>query len=142
MSIFYQIVTDYIMQILVMLHYPLEHEFAEEEDSLDYEERSGLRYTAGYTIRALLKKVEQSKSKQSEELKCLEEMIDNDDSIDDSAKWTKSIDRGGLIYVNDIVFSVFAEMELAVRRNINKKNPTQDLRQLLNLYNEGCVNIH
>ena len=101
-----------------------------------------MRYTAGYTIRALLKKVERSKSKQSEELKCLEEMIDNDDSIDDSAKWTKSIDRGGLIHVNDIVFSVFAEMELAVRRNINKKNPTQDLRQLLNLYNEGCVNIH
>ena len=36
-------------------------------------------------------------------------------------KWTKAIDRGGLIHVDDTVYMVFAEIELVVRRHLKTK---------------------
>ncbi len=42
----------------------------------------------------------------------------------DSTDWTKAVDRGKLIHVDDNTFSLFAEMELILRKNLKscKKN--------------------
>ena len=125
------------MEELVRLKYPIfGASNTDEEATLDYEERSALRYTAGYTIHSLLKKIGKSRSKQSNELKkCLREMAeDTDESVLDSAEWTRALDRGGLIHVNDIIFSVFTEMELAFRRNlaVYKENFCQVIDLMLN----------
>ena len=36
--------------------------------------------------------------------------------MDESSKWIKTVDCGSLIHVSDSVFSVFAEMELVLRK--------------------------
>ena len=124
------------MEELVRLKYPIfGASNTDEEATLDYEERSALRYTAGYTIHSLLKKINKSRSKQSNKLKkCLREMAeDTDESVLDSAEWTRALDRG-LIHVNDIIFSVFTEMELALLRNlaVYKENFCQVIDLILN----------
>ncbi len=85
--LFYQFITDHIIKTLVKLHFPLTDRFIEEtEICLDFEERSALRYTIGYTIQSLLKKTKQSsQSYQTEEItKCLEELVDTSDtSVDE-----------------------------------------------------------
>lgn len=88
----------------------------DEEVTLDKEESSALRYCAGYMIRSLLKKVGRSKHRQKDELKkCSAEMTEEPkESTHNSADWIKAIDRGGLIHVHDMVYSVFAEMEIVV----------------------------
>ena len=56
-------------------------ESSDDEVSLDYQECKAVRYVAGYTIWALLKKVERStKLNQKNELKnCLQEMAEGTD---------------------------------------------------------------
>ena len=95
---FYQFVTDSLMEQLIKLNYPvMEVQVATDDDiSLDKEERNTVRYTAGYMVRSLLKKVKRSKLKQKDELrKCLEEMVESEEESNthDSTKWTKAIDR-------------------------------------------------
>ena len=48
---------------------------------------------------------------------CLSEMVEEDASerVDESDKWTTAVDRGGLIHVSDLVYQVFADMELILR---------------------------
>ena len=47
--IFYQFVTDSIMEVLIKEYFPLEVACSEQKlASLDYEEVKALRYTAGY----------------------------------------------------------------------------------------------
>ena len=41
-----------------------------------------------------------------------------EESLHDSTSWTKAVDRGGLIHVNDCVFDVFAEMEIVLWKNL------------------------
>ena len=49
-------------------------------------------------------------------------MIEDTDHVyTQFCKWTKAIDRGGLIHVDDTVYMVFAEIEL-VRRRENQKS--------------------
>ena len=71
------------MEQLLKLKYPLATVESNNKDvSLDYQESNAVRYTAGYTIRALMKKVNRSKHKQKAELtKCLQEMTENSESI-------------------------------------------------------------
>ena len=52
--IFYQFLTDSIMEVLIKEHFPIEMAYSERKlASLDYEEANALRYTAGYVIRTL-----------------------------------------------------------------------------------------
>ena len=46
---------------------------------------------------------------------------DTDDSLHSSTKWTKAIDKGGLIHIDDTVYMVFAGIELVVRRHLKTK---------------------
>ncbi len=119
LPVFYQFVTETLIDELVKLRYPIHTDVEDSNEvSLDYEERNAVRYTAGYTIRSLLKKV--SNSTEKDELKkCLQEMTENtEESVHDSTDWTKAVDRGKLIHVDDNTFSLFAEMELILRKNL------------------------
>ena len=84
--VFNQFVTGSAMEQLIKLWYPVVSiESSDEEVSLDYQECKAVRYVAGYTIRALLKKVERfTKLNQKDELKnCLQEMAEGTDSSED-----------------------------------------------------------
>ena len=89
--IFYQFVTDFLMEQLIKLRYSVVVETNDEEVTLDKEESSALRYCAGYMIRSLLKKVGRSKHKQKDELKkCLAEMTkEPKESTHNSTDWIK-----------------------------------------------------
>ena len=39
-----------------------------------------------------------------------------------SADWIKSVDRGGLVHVDDMTYTVFVEIELVTRRYLNSKS--------------------
>ena len=99
--VFYQFVTGSVIEQLIKLRYPIVAlGSSDDEVSLDYQV---VRYTAGYTIRALLKKVGRSANvKQKDELKkCLQEMVEEtDNSEHHSADWTRIMDRGKLIHVD------------------------------------------
>ena len=47
---------------------------------------------------------------------------DTDDCLHSSTKWTKAIDRGGFVHVDDTVYMVFAEIELVVQRHLKQKS--------------------
>lgn len=46
---------------------------------------------------------------------------DTQESTDESRQWTRSVDRGALIHVSDIVYTVFATMELVLRQYLSSK---------------------
>ena len=124
-TLVYQFVTDFVMEQLIKIQYPVHVlQSTDSEVSIDYEERNTIRYTAG---RSLMKKVDKSKSKNKEELKkCLQDMIEDSPSAHHSADWTSAVDRGGLIHVGDITYSVFAEIELVIRQYLSGK-PARDV---------------
>lgn len=77
--IFFQFVTDRMMESLIIEHYPLGlHAPCMSVAPLDNEEISALRYTAGYVIHSLQKKVKKMAHPLNKEvLWCLMEMAEN-----------------------------------------------------------------
>ena len=123
----FQRMSDMLVNNIMKEKFPISP--TEEEttavDTLTYEEKNGLRYTAGAAIRALLKKL--TKHTDSKELVlCLNEMVEGDkgahpirnacaDNSDvlytfigecdcASKEWLHAIDRSGLKHVTDDVF--------------------------------------
>ena len=122
-AVFYQFVTDSLLEQLIKLRYPIMVESLDDEASLDFEECSPIRYAAGYVLRSLTKKLSRSKNKQ-ELINCLQEMPEGaDKSTDNSTEWVRVVDRGGLIHVNDSTYNVFAEIELIVWKHLKRKRP-------------------
>ena len=75
--IFYQYITDTIMNTIIKEKFPVKLAAAKEIKSLDYEELNAVRYVAGYVIRALTKKLLRSAHPLKEEMvDCLDEMIE------------------------------------------------------------------
>ena len=111
-----QYVTDFLMKQLIKLRYHLATVESNDKDvSLDYQESNAVRYATGYTIGALMKKVNWSKHKQKVELtKCLQKMTENSEGVHDSIEWTKAADRGSLIHVDDMIYGVFVKIELVI----------------------------
>ena len=74
---------------------------------LSYEEKSALRYIAGYVTRKIYKNVlESSHPKREGMAACIKEMIwgcSECISEDDTDAWLKTMDRGGLWHVNQEV---------------------------------------
>ena len=126
--IFYQFVTDSIMEVLIKEHFPLEVACSEQKlASLDYEEVNALRYTAGYVIRALRRKIERSAHPLMEELiLCLVEMEQNEGTEHESEEWTNAIDRGGLKHVSDMTYMLFVSMELELRQHLHDVSASED----------------
>lgn len=78
--IFYQFVTTTIMKRIIKDRFPPSQSTQEPEavDNLDYEESNALRYTAGYVVRSLTKKLKRSAHPLKDELLlCLEEMVES-----------------------------------------------------------------
>ena len=121
--VFYQFVTDAIMEQLIKRNFPVEVNQVEEEVSLDYEEHNALRYTAGYVTRSLTTKIERSGNPLRKELiLCLAEFTEESDGEHASEDWLNAIDRGGLKHVSDIVYMLFVAMELTLRKHLNRTN--------------------
>ena len=95
---------------------------------LTYSEYSALRYAAGYVPRALRKKVVRSsysEESKTDLLNCLDDMVGTDDVQCDSADWIKCVNRGGLIFVNDLTFEIFVAMELEIRNHLQACQPVR-----------------
>ena len=112
---------DKLMEQLVKQHFPVMAGDHRAQAPLDYEEHNAVRYTAGYVIRSLTRKVNCSSHLLKKELTlCLEELGDESSgSGHPSEDWLNAIDRGGLRHVNDATYLVFTAMEEALRRHIN-----------------------
>ena len=68
-----------------------------KDDSLSYEEKNALRYTAGYIPRALKKKIDRfSHPLKKELLLCLLDLSEEFGIEGESCERINSIDRGGL----------------------------------------------
>ena len=123
--IFYQYVTNAVMEALIKEQFPtLEDSTTIEEPapSLDDEEKSALRYVAGYVIRAVVKKIERSSHPEKRELeKCIKEVVEKEE-CGDSVKWINMIDRGGLYHVNNMTYMLFISMELVLREVIGNNS--------------------
>ena len=81
--ILYQYVTNVIMESLIQKHFPINIPIRMGSDTLtectlpDYEERNAIRYSAGYVIQSLIKKLMKSAHVLKDELiLCLQEMIE------------------------------------------------------------------
>ena len=97
---------------------------------LTYSEYSALRYAAGYVPRALRKKVVRSsysEESKTDLLNCLDDMVGTDDIQCDSADWIKCVNRGGLMFVNDLTFEIFVAMELEIRNHLQACQPVNML---------------
>ena len=108
------------MEELIRDHFPaVESSQKTIEASLDYEERNALRYTAGYVVRDLEKKIRRSAHPLKKELLCILELLESGvEEEDDSATWVKSVDRGRLVHVNDMLYTFFLAMELVLCRHL------------------------
>ncbi len=138
--IFYQFVTKAMMDETIKEVFKITSTgsitIQQKVKELDFEEMNAVRYTSGYVLKSLLKKVSGSRSlgigTKEEMTKCLKELTESDShdegersSIDNdsmtggvhvSETWTKMIDRGGLVHVTDPTFMLFVSMEMVVRR--------------------------
>ena len=101
--IFYEFVTDHIFRQLIKRHFPVEASSIQPlSQELTYEEKSGLRYAAGYVCRAMRNNFAPTDSNIA---LCVNELTDDDDGqgfSDCSSEWTKLVGRGGLVHVKDI----------------------------------------
>ena len=116
------------MEVLIKEHFPLEVACSEQKlASLDYEEVNALRYTAGYVIRALRRKIERTAHPLMEELiLCLVEMEQNEGTEHESEEWTNAIDRGGLKHISDMTYMLFVSMELELHQHLHDGSASED----------------
>ena len=128
--IFHQFVVDRVFDVLIKRNSQLNVQEERDFDaSLTFEEKNALRYTAGYVIKALLRKLKRSADPLKKEMiTCLSELNNNKDvSKDESEDWTSLVDRGGLTHVDDMTYGVFVSMELVVKIFF-EKHPSQLVR--------------
>lgn len=127
--------------------FPVINDTSITASSLDYAEANALRYTAGYVLQALTKKVNRSANLlKIELLSCLKELMEGivhdryctvydlmiiyivaGDSAelcdeDESNEWVKALDRGGLIHISDELYGMFVSMEMELRKHLKLGN--------------------
>ena len=90
----------------------------QEATPLKQNERSALRYIAGYVCRHLRKKIEKENDELKEEMVlCLMSLVrekeDNDCGTDEH--WTYLLDRGGLWHVKENTYQLFCAIEYRAR---------------------------
>ena len=106
-------------------------------DALSYNEENALRYTAGYVLKAIRKKIKRSSHPLKEDVMlCVSELADDvgDASEHESSDWTHLLDRsGGLQYVNDMTYRLMGAVEICVRNVFTTKglHQTVDLKDKL-----------
>ena len=127
--VFYQFLTDVIMEHLIKKHFPVRSDHVECSTTLDYEEHNAIRYTAGYVLRAIQRKINRSSHPLKEELAlCLEELREQSNEFSHvSEEWLQAIDRGGLVHVNDMTYMLFTALEQALRPYLGSMQTSSEL---------------
>lgn len=120
--IFFQYVVDDIFNSLIKHHFKCDEPEEEEVDDhiqLNYEEQNALRYTAGYVVNALIKKLKHSTHPLKEEMMCCLLEVDDrteGDTPHGTEDWTRKVDRGDLKRIGDMMYGAFEAIELETRR--------------------------
>ena len=132
----YQHITNSVFNHLIKEHYTMEH--TQDKDTgtptLDYNEKNALRYVSGYlTRKAHLKLKESTHAFKDELCLCLAEMndIDPEEMNDDTNEWMKAVDRGGLKYVTNMTYSVFASAEIELRKYLHRHSSEPNCMNVL-----------
>ena len=83
------------------------------------EENQALRYAAGYIPRSLKKKILKS-SRPHQQIQdlllCLDDLLSDGTEESVSTEWITAVNRGGLLFVNNMTFELFYSMQLEFRR--------------------------
>ena len=127
-NIFCQSVTSRIFDHILKDSFPIYSELPFDSDNnnvqqqaqLTYEEENAIRYVGGYIIRNLKKK----KRKDDNIGIALNDLVDNEcsEEPEESEEWIGSIDRGGLIYINNNTFQLLCSIEYCLRGEMNIGN--------------------
>ena len=134
---FYQYATDVIFRELIQEQFPLPSESAEQGDPsavISYQESNVLQYVSGYVCHSLTARVKSSNHPQKKELVlCLGDLTtdEQDEQLSNTADWTKLIDRGGLVHVNDNTYMLFHLMELEVRKHLKSGVTSTQKKQIV-----------
>lgn len=126
---FYQHVSQHIFTSLLKDMFPVPDvpstSTSTAVSSLDFNEKSAIRYVAGYVCQKLYRKMK--KLGNNDICQGIEDMIHDelDEPDEESTTWTKLIDRGGLFKVNDRVYAFFVSIELVVRHFYQLKKATE-----------------
>ena len=90
-------------------------------------EKNAVRYTAGYVIRKLEEKYSKQKSQQSKECTAALQVMAGklhtritQDSEQSSNNWISMVNRGGLYFVEDVVYDLFVNIELLVDSKLSE----------------------
>lgn len=118
------------MEELIKRYFSVKVVEKEAEVSLDYEEKNALRYTTGYVIRSLKRKLQQSANPMKKELILSLTTITEDDAESDGVcrldvDWIDSLDRGGLTHVNNMAYMLFTAMELALHQYLSTRRASE-----------------
>ena len=106
-------------------HHPRVGDEDEDMDvTLSADEMNVIRYVDGYVARTLLKKYEKKDGEMhSQFITCLGEMAvegEGEDMLTYTRNWFELVNRGGLYPINDVTFSLFANIEICVRSLLPK----------------------
>ena len=106
--IFYQYVGDQLFKSFLKKQCVCERRPPLADESLSYEEKNVIRYTAGYIPRALKKKIDCSSHPLKKQLSlCLLDLTEESEECDiedESCEWIRIIDRGGLNHVTENMY--------------------------------------
>lgn len=121
--VFYQYVGHFIFKNLVKERFVPRKNVLEPSghDIITSEEMNAIRYAAGYVPRAVKKRLSRTSKPNKEDLICcLSDLIcDAGEDPNLYSDWLCSIDRGGLVYVNDMAFELFVTMERELRTHLH-----------------------
>ena len=120
---FYQHVTDKVFKKLIKQQWLVDDTSStpEIEKRMSYEEENALRYIGGYIVHSLTTKVKKEGNRFLEEAI---QTLKGDDSEDaeESEEWTGSVDRGGLVYINNATHQFLSALEYSLRKYLTVSN--------------------
>ena len=125
---FYQHISQHIFTSALKATFPVvgsnNPSTSDATSSLAFEEKSAIRYVAGYVCMKAYKKMK--KTGNSDICDGIDDMMQDEfDESDESTTWVNLIDRGGLYRVNDLVYAFFVSIELVVRNYFQLKKATE-----------------
>ena len=121
-----QYVTHTIFKGVVRDTYPVSVPEHSSTTSMTTEEEYALRYVAGFVCKNLRLRLERPSTtvpsiKKDTAILLLSELSLGDEQENATAAWLNSVDRGGLLHVNDSAYRVFASFEHVIRTHLTFK---------------------
>ena len=116
---------EFIRQVTDTLKHPASASVVSCSGNLTLVEENAICYTAGYIIRKLETKYSKQKKLEGIEwTRALKEMAGKlstrpETSEHQSREWTVLADRGGLYHVEDVVYYLFAALELVADKELS-----------------------